>query len=72
MWTPDVYEGAPTPVTAFFATAPKAAAAAMFARILLDAFGGAVESGSRSWSLLSVLSMFLGAFAASASATSSG
>ena len=42
MWTPDVYEGSPTPVTAFFATAPKAAAAAMFARLLFDAFGGAV------------------------------
>ncbi len=42
MWTPDVYEGSPTPVTAFFATAPKVAAAAMFARLLYDAFGGAV------------------------------
>ena len=42
MWTPDVYEGSPTPVTAFFATAPKVAAAAMFARLLFDAFGGAV------------------------------
>ena len=40
MWTPDVYEGSPTPVTAFFATAPKVAAAAMFARLLFDAFGG--------------------------------
>jgi NADH-quinone oxidoreductase subunit N len=62
MWTPDVYEGAPTPVTAFFATAPKAAAAAMFARILLDAFGDAVESWQQILILLSVLSMFLGAF----------
>lgn len=62
MWTPDVYEGSPTPVTAFFATAPKAAAAAMFARILLDAFGDAVESWQQILILLSLLSMFLGAF----------
>ena len=42
MWTPDVYEGSPTPVTAFFATAPKIAAMAMFARVVHDAFGGIV------------------------------
>jgi NADH-quinone oxidoreductase subunit N len=64
MWTPDVYEGAPTPVTAFFATAPKVAAMALFARVVHDAFGGAVATGSRSWRVLSVLSMFLGAVAA--------
>ncbi|MFO1207643.1 MAG: NADH-quinone oxidoreductase subunit NuoN [Amaricoccus sp.] len=64
MWTPDVYEGSPTPVTAFFATAPKAAAAAMFARLLLDAFGGAVDQWQQILWLLSVASMFLGAFAA--------
>ena len=40
MWTPDVYEGAPTPVTAFFATAPKAAAMALIARVVFGAFGG--------------------------------
>jgi NADH-quinone oxidoreductase subunit N len=39
MWTPDVYEGAPTPVTMFFATAPKVAAVALTARVALDAFG---------------------------------
>ena len=39
MWTPDVYEGAPTPVTAFFASAPKVAAIALSARVALDAFG---------------------------------
>ncbi|WP_114520035.1 NADH-quinone oxidoreductase subunit NuoN [Altererythrobacter sp. ZODW24] len=39
MWTPDVYEGAPTPVTAFFASAPKVAAIALTARVSLDAFG---------------------------------
>lgn len=64
MWTPDVYEGSPTPVTAFFATAPKAAAAAMFARLLYDAFGGAVSDWQQILSLLSVASMFLGAVAA--------
>jgi NADH-quinone oxidoreductase subunit N len=64
MWTPDVYEGSPTPVTAFFATAPKVAAAAMFARVLYDAFGGAVADWQQILSLLAVASMFLGAVAA--------
>ncbi len=64
MWTPDVYEGAPTPVTAFFATAPKVAAMALFARVLHDAFGGAVGDWQQVVALLSVLSMFLGAVAA--------
>ncbi len=64
MWTPDVYEGAPTPVTAFFATAPKVAAAAMFARLLFDAFGGAVAEWQQILAFLSVASMFLGSVAA--------
>ncbi len=64
MWTPDVYEGSPTPVTLFFATAPKVAAAAMFARVLFDAFGGAVPDWQQILSFLSVASMFLGAVAA--------
>ncbi len=64
MWTPDVYEGSPTPVTAFFSTAPKVAAAVMFARLLFGAFGGAVESWQQILSLLSVASMFLGAVGA--------
>jgi NADH-quinone oxidoreductase subunit N len=64
MWTPDVYEGSPTPVTAFFATAPKVAAMALFARVLHDAFGNAVSDWSQIIALLSVLSMFLGAVAA--------
>ncbi len=64
MWTPDVYEGAPTPITAFFATAPKVAAMGLFARVLFDAFGGAVSDWSQIIALLSVLSMFLGAVAA--------
>ncbi len=64
MWTPDVYEGSPTPVTLFFATAPKVAAAAMFARVLFDAFGGAVVDWQQILVFLSVASMFLGAVAA--------
>ena len=64
MWTPDVYEGSPTPVTAFFATAPKVAAMGLFARVLHDAFGGAVGDWQQIIALLSVLSMFLGAIAA--------
>src|SRR5690606_10470956 len=43
MWTPDVYEGAPTPVTAFFAAAPKVAAIAIFVRATITAFPGIVE-----------------------------
>ncbi|NNF25125.1 MAG: NADH-quinone oxidoreductase subunit NuoN [Rhodobacteraceae bacterium] len=64
MWTPDVYEGSPTPVTAFFATAPKVAAMALFARVVHDAFGGVVADWSQILALLSVASMFLGAIAA--------
>jgi NADH-quinone oxidoreductase subunit N len=64
MWTPDVYEGSPTPITAFLATAPKMAAMALFARVLHDAFGNAVSDWQQIIALLSVLSMFLGAIAA--------
>jgi NADH-quinone oxidoreductase subunit N len=64
MWTPDVYEGSPTPVTAFLATAPKVAAMAMFARVTHDAFGGVVADWQQIVALLSVLSMFVGAIAA--------
>jgi NADH-quinone oxidoreductase subunit N len=64
MWTPDVYEGSPTPVTAFFATAPKMAAMGLFARVMHDAFGLAVADWSQVIALLSLLSMFLGAVAA--------
>ena len=64
MWTPDVYEGAPTPVTAFFATAPKVAAMGLFARVMFDAFGGAIGDWSQIVALLATLSMFLGAVAA--------
>ncbi len=64
MWTPDVYEGAPTPVTAFFATAPKMAAMALFVRVMHDAFGNIVAEWQQVVALISMLSMFLGAIAA--------
>ncbi|MCI5039176.1 MAG: NADH-quinone oxidoreductase subunit NuoN [Donghicola eburneus] len=64
MWTPDVYEGSPTPVTAFFATAPKMAAMGLFARVMHDAFGGAVGDWQQVIAFLAVLSMFLGSIAA--------
>jgi len=64
MWTPDVYEGAPTPVTAFFATAPKVAAMGLFARVMHDAFGTSVSDWQQIVAFLAVLSMFLGAIAA--------
>jgi NADH-quinone oxidoreductase subunit N len=64
MWTPDVYEGAPTPITAFFATAPKMAALGLFARVVHDAFGGVVADWQQVLAALSLLSMFLGAVAA--------
>ncbi|MCA0045278.1 NADH-quinone oxidoreductase subunit NuoN [Celeribacter litoreus] len=63
MWTPDVYEGAPTPTTAFFATAPKLAAMGLFARVLHDAFGGVVGDWQQVIAVIAVASMFLGAFA---------
>jgi len=64
MWTPDVYEGAPTPVTAFFATAPKMAGIGLLARLGHDAFGGVVGDWQQIVALLAVLSTFLGAIAA--------
>ena len=64
MWTPDVYEGSPTPVTAFFATAPKIAAMALFARVMHDAFGRSVDDWQQIVAFLSVLSMFIGGIAA--------
>ncbi|MCV6595974.1 MAG: NADH-quinone oxidoreductase subunit NuoN [Mangrovicoccus sp.] len=64
MWTPDVYEGSPTAITAFFATAPKVAAILLFGRLLHGAFGGAVADWQQILAFLSVISMFLGAIAA--------
>jgi NADH-quinone oxidoreductase subunit N len=64
MWTPDVYEGAPTPVTAFFAMAPKVAAVALLARVLLGPFGEVAAQWQQVMLLVSMGSMLLGAFAA--------
>ncbi len=64
MWTPDVYEGAPTPVTALFAVAPKIAAMALFLRTMLGPFGDLVAEWQQVIWVVSVASMLLGAFAA--------
>jgi NADH-quinone oxidoreductase subunit N len=64
MWTPDVYEGAPTPVTAFFASAPKVATIALLVRILSGPFGDVIAQWQQVVVLTAILSMVLGAFAA--------
>ncbi len=64
MWTPDVYEGAPTPVTAFFAAAPKVAGIAIFVRATVVAFPGIVHEWQQIVVFVSIASMVLGAFAA--------
>ena len=64
MWTPDVYEGAPTPVTAFFAVAPKIAALALFMRVMVGPFGDLLAQWQQIVVFISVASMILGAFAA--------
>jgi len=64
MWTPDVYEGAPTPVTAFFAAAPKVAGIAMFVRATVVAFPGITAQWQEIVVFVSIASMLLGAFAA--------
>jgi NADH-quinone oxidoreductase subunit N len=64
MWTPDVYEGAPTPVSAFFAVAPKLAALALFIRFMLAPFGPLIEEWRQVIVFLSIASMVLGAVAA--------
>jgi NADH-quinone oxidoreductase subunit N len=64
MWTPDVYEGAPTPVTAFFATAPKFAAIVLMARVLMEPFGAVVDDWRDVIWIIAVLSMGVGAFGA--------
>ena len=64
MWTPDVYEGAPTPVTAFFASAPKVAALAVFTRVALTAFPGIVSQWQQIVVFVAIASMALGSFAA--------
>ena len=64
MWTPDVYEGAPTPVTAFFAAAPKVAGIAIFVRATIVAFPGITHSWQQIIVFVAIASMVLGAFAA--------
>jgi NADH-quinone oxidoreductase subunit N len=64
MWTPDVYEGAPTPVTTFFATAPKFAILLLGTRICIDAFGPATDAWRQIVIFAALASVFLGAVAA--------
>ena len=64
MWTPDVYEGAPTPVTAFFAAAPKMAAMALLVRVVVGAFEPVTSDWQQIIVFISIASMLLGAFAA--------
>ncbi len=64
MWTPDVYEGAPTPVTAFFAAAPKVAAIAMFVRATVVAFPGITSEWQQILVFVAIASTLLGSFAA--------
>jgi NADH-quinone oxidoreductase subunit N len=64
MWTPDVYEGAPTPVTAFFSVAPKVAGLSLFLRVLVGPFGGMLAEWQQVVIAISLLSMVWGAFAA--------
>jgi NADH-quinone oxidoreductase subunit N len=63
MWTPDVYEGAPTPVTAFFAAAPKISALALFTRVLMTPFAGMTHQWMQIIVFVAVASMVLGSFA---------
>ena len=64
MWTPDVYEGAPTPVTAFFAAAPKVAAISLFIRVLIGPFGDLLAQWQQVIVVISVASMLVGSLAA--------
>ena len=64
MWTPDVYEGAPTPITAFFAAAPKVAAMALFLRVAMSAFPTIAVQWQQIIVFVAIASMALGSFAA--------
>ena len=64
MWTPDVYEGAPTPVTSFFAVAPKIAAMALLVRVMFGPFGEMSEQWRQVVAFIALASMFIGSFAA--------
>ena len=69
MWTPDVYEGSPTPITAFFAAAPKIAAMALLVRVAIDAFEPATREWQQVLTFIAIASMVLGAFAAIATSS---
>ena len=64
MWTPDVYEGSPTPVTAFFSAAPKVAAVMLFTCVLYSSFPGVLDDWQPVIALIAVASMLVGAFSA--------
>jgi NADH-quinone oxidoreductase subunit N len=64
MWTPDVYEGAPTPITAFFAVSPKVATMALILRVTMEAFAPAASEWQQVIVFISIASMALGSFAA--------
>jgi NADH-quinone oxidoreductase subunit N len=64
MWTPDVYEGAPTPVTAFFSTAPKVAAVALTARVVFEVFGAQVAAWQQIVMFMALASIIFGALGA--------
>lgn len=64
MWTPDVYEGSPTPVTAFFAAAPKVAALALLVRVLINAFPNMIGEWQQVIMFISIASMLVGAIVA--------
>jgi NADH-quinone oxidoreductase subunit N len=64
MWTPDVYEGAPTPVTAFFASAPKVAATALLIRVVLGAFGNQIDAWQQIIIVIALMSIIIGAVGA--------
>ncbi|MEL6473149.1 MAG: NADH-quinone oxidoreductase subunit N [Pseudomonadota bacterium] len=64
VWTPDVYEGAPTPVVAFFATAPKVAGMVVFANVMFTAYGPALDDWQAVLAIIAGASMLIGAFGA--------
>ncbi len=64
MWTPDVYEGAPTPVTAFFASAPKVAASALLVRVVITAFGNQIFAWQQIIIVIALMSIMIGALGA--------
>lgn len=64
MWTPDVYTGAPTPVTLFFASAPKVAAVVLLARVSLEAFGSQIDAWRQVVIFAALLSIVIGALGA--------